>query len=96
MLTKHDIHALLERAFYATAPKEQHGAFSLSLNILGAEGIFDSMDAMLFLTKVDDLLSEALGRDVVLTGDDAFSRETSPFKSMDALAEYIESLYARE
>jgi hypothetical protein len=96
MLTKHDIHTLLEQAFYATAPKEQHGAFSLSLNILGSEGFFDSMDAMLFLTKVDDLLSEAVGADVVLTGDDAFSRETTPFKSMGTLAEYIETLYGRE
>ncbi|MDR2603862.1 MAG: hypothetical protein LBC55_00715 [Desulfovibrio sp.] len=96
MLTKPDIHALLEQAFYATAPKEQHDAFSLSLNILGAEGVFDSMDAMFFLTKVDDLLSEAVGTDVVLTGDDAFSRETTPFRTMGTLAEYIETLYAQE
>ncbi|MDR1945834.1 MAG: hypothetical protein LBQ51_01525 [Desulfovibrio sp.] len=96
MLNRQDIHSLLEKAFNETANGMQKGKFSLSLSILGADGIFDSMDAMSFLTRLDELLSDAAGTDIVLAGDDAFSSEATPFKSMGTLAEYIEAHYAQD
>lgn len=91
MLTKNDIYAVLEEAFAAT----QKGAetvhpFSRDVQLTGREGIFDSLDTMLFLDLADDMLSKRIGREIDLVDGDVFARADSPFATMASLADYVE------
>ena len=93
MLDQNDIYTLLEHALADT----QKGSavvhtFSPSLPLLGKDGVLDSLDAMLFLDRVDEALTKKTGKEISLVDDAAFSREKSPFKTMQSLAEYIEEL----
>ena len=93
MLTETEIYTLLEQALAET----QRGAavrhpFSKTLPLLGKDGVFDSLDTMLFLDSVDDLLTAKTGQQITLVNDDALSREESPFRTMETVAAYIAEL----
>lgn len=93
MLSDNEIHEILAQALKKTETNDAtRHEFDLSLQILGENGIFDSLDAMLFLDSVDELITARVGKDIGLMGDEAFSRGDSPFKSMGSLAEYVKSL----
>jgi hypothetical protein len=90
MIEKSAVYALLEQAFREVRrPDAPHSDFSPALKLLGADGIFDSLDAMLFLDKVEELLLSQMGREGVLSLDDAFFRKDSPFRSMESLADHL-------
>ena len=96
MLTQNDIYAILQEALDIT----QKGAtvvhpFSPSLQLLGREGVLDSLDAMIFLDNVDELLKAKTGKNIMLMGEDAFAREDTPFASIASLAAYIEELLGK-
>jgi len=91
MLDREEILSLLEEAFAAT----QRGAavvhdFAPDLQLLGRNGVFDSLDTMLFLDQVDQMLGERLGREFDLIDADAFARDNNPFANMRSLADYIQ------
>ncbi len=92
-MDKEQIFSLLEEAFSAI----QYGAstkheFSRTLKLMGEGGIFDSLDTMLFLDKVDEVFAQHIGRELDLVDSDAFSQEESPFIDMIHLADYLESI----
>ena len=93
MLNQTEIFAILEKALIETqrGGANKH-AFSPTLPITGKDSIFDSLDTMLFLDSVDDLLTKQMGRTITLVTDDVFSLEETPFKTMQTLAVYIEEL----
>ncbi len=93
MLSQNDIVAILEAALKITQKGAQkQNSFSLDLKLFGKEGIFDSLDAMIFLDSLDDLLSAKTGKPFALTTEDVFSEEKSPFQTMQTLADYIARL----
>ena len=87
------IYALLEQAL-ADVQKGNAvvNTFSPALKLGGKEGALDSLDTMLFLDRVEELLEEREGKPVKLVTDDAFLRENNPFQTMEALAAYITDL----
>lgn len=96
MLSDNDIHEILANALLTTevGASKQH-EFGLSLEIIGEDSIFDSLDTMLFLDSVDDQITAKIGHDIGLLGDDAFGSEESPFKNMGTLAAYIKKLVSQ-
>ena len=57
--------------------------------LLGSEAILNSMDLVALITGVESMLEEEHQIDVTLVSEDAFSRQRSPFRTIDALADYI-------
>lgn len=62
--------------------------------LFGEEGAFDSMQLVSFVVAVEDSLFDITGNEVVLADEKAMSRRNSPFRSLAALAEYIDELLA--
>lgn len=90
MLSKDEIYSILEEAFAVTQKgSETVHPFSRDVQLTGRDGIFDSLDAMLFLDLADDLLSRRIGREIDLIDGDVFARPDSPFANMTTLAGYI-------
>ncbi len=97
MPSRDDILLILKRALEETqrgAPKPH--AFSPELPLLGSAGVLDSLDTMIFLDHVDEMVSAATGKTITVVGEDAFAREESPFRSMSDLADYVLELLGRE
>ncbi len=57
--------------------------------LLGADAILSSMGLVTLITGVESVLEEEHGIEVTLVSEDAFSRRQSPFRTIDALADYI-------
>ena len=62
--------------------------------LFGEEGAFDSMQLVSFVVAVEDSLFDITGNEVVLADEKAMSRRNSPFRSLAALAQYIDELLA--
>ena len=65
------------------------GAANGSSPLLGADAILTSMGLVILISDIESVLEEELGIEVTLVSEDAFSRRQSPFRSVDALANYI-------
>ena len=57
--------------------------------LFGSESILNSMGLVTLITGVESMLAEEHQIDVTLVSEDAFSRRWSPFRTIDALADYI-------
>ena len=87
------LYPLLERALTdIQSGSAVVSVFSPDLKLGGREGALDSLDTMLFLDRVEELLEEREGRAIPLVTDEAFLREENPFHSMRTLDAYIREL----
>ncbi len=57
--------------------------------LFGASAALDSLSLVSVIVDVEAAVSEASGRDVVLTDDRAMSQEVSPFSDVKSLTAYI-------
>lgn len=57
--------------------------------LLGADAVLTSMGLVTLITDVESVLEEDHGTEVTLVSEDAFSRRQSPFRSVEALADYV-------
>jgi len=55
-------------------------------------GIFDSLALVTFASTVETNISETLGKKISIVTDKAFSKQHSPFKSMETLGSFVEEL----
>lgn len=62
--------------------------------LFGPEGALDSMQLVSFVVAVEDSLFDITGNEIILADEKAMSRRNSPFRSLAALAEYIDELRA--
>jgi len=62
--------------------------------LFGAEAQLDSMELVSFVADVEERANERFGADCVLADERALSRSRSPFRSLEALAEYLCELLA--
>jgi acyl carrier protein len=60
--------------------------------IFGPEGVLDSLDLVNFLADLEYRLDQEFGRELVLASERAMSRGRSPFRTVNALTEYIGEL----
>ncbi len=67
---------------------------SVDAILFGPEGSLDSMQLVSFVVAVEDSLFDRTGTEIILADEKAMSRRNSPFRSLAALAEYIDELRA--
>lgn len=60
--------------------------------IFGPSSDLDSLELVNFVVLAEDSLERAFDAPVLLSGEQAFDAEPSPFRSVGALAEYVEGL----
>lgn len=65
---------------------------SIDTPLHGDAGGLDSLALVNFVLAVEDNVESAFGSPVMLSDDRALSQDPSPFQSVGALAEYIETL----
>ena len=62
---------------------------NLETRLFGGEGLFDSMDLVVLLVKIEEFLEENYNISITLASEKAMSRRTSPFVRVKYLLEYI-------
>ena len=75
---------------------EQRLEKSPELILFGEGGRLDSIGLVTFLVSAERNLADALGRPVTLADERAMSQKNSPFRSINSLAEYIDSILSEQ
>lgn len=60
--------------------------------LYGANGALDSLALVSFIADLEELISEAFEKDIVLADEKAMSQKTSPFRNVESLTLYIKQL----
>ena len=60
-----------------------------STRIIGSSPLFDSIELVSFIVEVEQFLEDELNIEIGLTTENAMSRRTSPFLSIEAMTNYI-------
>lgn len=60
--------------------------------LFGVKGHLDSHALVVLLTELEETLSDAFGKTIFLADDRAMSQKFSPFRTVKALAQYVEKL----
>ncbi len=74
--------------------KEKKVAYGDDLVLLGSNSIFDSMDLVNFISDIEVKISDVENKEITLVSETAFSKQRSPFKSMETLGNFIDELLA--
>jgi hypothetical protein len=64
--------------------------------LVGPEAIVTSMSLVSFITDVELAIDETWNSELMLVNEKALSREKSPFRSIDALSDYVLELAAEQ
>ena len=92
MLHIGEIHAIIYQALQNVnderGPDEQID-IGPDTSLFGTDAVLDSLSLVSVIVDVEAAVSEASGRDVVLTDDRAMSQEVSPFSDVSSLTAYI-------
>ena len=60
-----------------------------STRLIGSSPLFDSIELVSFIVEVEQFLEDELNIEIGLTTENAMSRRTSPFLSIEAMTNYI-------
>ena len=63
-----------------------------STKLFGRDCDLDSLGLVMFISMIEDNIEEATGDYISIADERAFSLESSPFKTVGVLAEYINAL----
>lgn len=64
----------------------------LHTKLFGGSGALDSLALVSFIADVEEKISDAFGKNIVLADEKAMSQKVSPFRSVETLSLYIEKL----
>ena len=67
-----------------------------STQLFGSKSKLDSMGLVNLIVTVERLIDEKYGKTITLASEKAFSRSSSPFRTVQTLSEYISELLAEE
>lgn len=62
---------------------------NISTRLYGSNGILDSLELVALVTDLEDAIYVKFSKSVVLADEKAMSQQTSPFRSIGSLSEYI-------
>ena len=71
-------------------------AFNDETRFIGSHACIDSMGFVTFISIVEELITEKIGKSIQLVNEKAFSQKNSPFYSIVTLTDYIETLLKEE
>jgi acyl carrier protein len=77
-------------------PKEDHITINEEMLLLEDGSLLDSLAIVSLIVDVETLMSNELGRPLVLTDNRAMSQNISPFLNVKTLVNYIENLCANK
>jgi acyl carrier protein len=60
--------------------------------LYGTSGALDSLALVSFITDVEERISDAFDKEIVLADEKAMSMQTSPFRNVESLTLYIKDL----
>lgn len=66
------------------------GELTPETRLFGEDGVLDSMGLVTLVVAVEQAIEDEFGRSIGLADEKALSRKRSPYRSVDALAEYAE------
>lgn len=92
MLNKDAVQAIIFQALKNINDERDPGeqlVVDLNTSLFGADAVLDSLSLVSVIVDVEAAISDASGRDVVLTDDRAMSQELSPFSDVSSLTAYI-------
>ena len=72
------------------------GKASAMSPLLGQDAVLSSMGLVTLITDAELVLADEHGVEVTLVSEDAFSRRQSPFRTVEALADYVLELAGLE
>lgn len=75
---------------------DNHLAISADTRLLGQSSGLDSLELVKILLDVEERVSEELGAPIALMDERAMSQERSPFRSVNALTDYVVALLEDE
>ena len=64
--------------------------------LLGPESVLDSLGLVTLIVEVEDRLNTTYGVSLTLADDRAMSRARSPFRTVESLSQYVNSLLTRD
>ena len=67
-----------------------------STQLFGSKSKLDSMCLVSLIVTVERLIDEKYGKTITLASEKAFSRSSSPFRTVQTLSEYIVELLSEE
>jgi len=79
----------LINAFIAENQVEISTNVTANTRLIGSSSIFDSIELVTFIVEVEQYLEDEFEIEVQLTTENAMSRRTSPFLSIEAMTKYI-------
>ena len=68
------------------------GNLKKNTRLMGATGLFDSMDLVRFIVELEEDLEETFSIEISLMNEKAMARTTSPFINLESLSKYIKEL----
>jgi acyl carrier protein len=72
-----------------TLPTDQQLQKSVDTHLFDKQGKLDSIGLVNFIVSLEQALADEFGVAVTLADEKAFSRQTSPFRTVDSLADYV-------
>ena len=98
MLDKNAVQAIILKALSnindERGPDEQLEV-GLDTRLFGSDAVLDSLSLVSVIVDVEAAVSDASGRDLSLTDDQAMSQEISPFTDVNTLTAYIMLLVSK-
>ena len=60
--------------------------------LYGMDGILESIELVSLFADLEEIIFDEFGRDITLADEKAMSQNNSPFRTVNSLSDYIESL----
>jgi len=93
MITKKEI---IELIFKSIAEINQQNDIEIIISentkLYGRDSELDSIGLVNLITTIEEKIEEITGKYITIADERAFSQESSPFKTVNSLANYIEKL----
>ncbi|QOX65172.1 hypothetical protein FRZ06_18360 [Anoxybacterium hadale] len=67
-------------------------SYSEDLKLIGVNAALESISFVTLIAILEDLISDRLGKNILIVNDRAFSQERSPFRSVESLSDYVTGL----
>ena len=94
-MTKAEINQVVLNTFrqvLADNEKSMTGELTEATSLMGSDSPFDSVDLVTFIVALEQTFEDDFNLSVTLADDRAMSQETSPFKSINSISDYIEMI----
>lgn len=72
--------------------EERKVSYSEDLKLIGVNAALESISFVTLIAILEDLISDRLGKNIIIVNDRAFSQERSPFRCVGSLCEYVTEL----